>query len=126
MMIKILQPGIFISITHKYTNAYGLEFPSFDSRQEPGYSSSAPLSNRFLIPNQLPLRGCSGLCKRAEVYFTILSTCGSLTVLITFTHVLLFWCWGPISTAAMRAYCTLTPQWNSVFHLQRRCTPKAA
>jgi hypothetical protein len=30
---------------------------------------------------------------------------------------------GPISTAAMRAYCTLTPQWNSVIHLQRRCTP---
>jgi hypothetical protein len=30
---------------------------------------------------------------------------------------------GPISTAAMRAYCTLTPQWRSVIHLQRRCTP---
>jgi hypothetical protein len=30
---------------------------------------------------------------------------------------------GPISTAAMRAYCTLTPQWSSVIHLQRRCTP---
>jgi hypothetical protein len=30
---------------------------------------------------------------------------------------------GPISTAAMKAYCTLTPQWSSVVHLQRRCTP---
>jgi hypothetical protein len=30
---------------------------------------------------------------------------------------------GPISTAPMRAYCTLTPQWSSVIHLQRRCTP---
>jgi hypothetical protein len=30
---------------------------------------------------------------------------------------------GPISTAAIRAYCTLTPQWNSVIHLQRRRTP---
>jgi hypothetical protein len=30
---------------------------------------------------------------------------------------------GPISTAAMKAYCTLTPQWSSVIHLQRRCTP---
>jgi hypothetical protein len=30
---------------------------------------------------------------------------------------------GPISTAAMRAYCTLTPQWSSVIPLQRRCTP---
>jgi len=30
---------------------------------------------------------------------------------------------GPISTAAMKAYCTLTPQWLSVIYLQRRCTP---
>jgi hypothetical protein len=30
---------------------------------------------------------------------------------------------GPISTASMKAYCTLTPQWSSVIHLQRRCTP---
>jgi hypothetical protein len=30
---------------------------------------------------------------------------------------------GPISTAAIKAYCTLTPQWNSVIHLQRRSTP---
>jgi hypothetical protein len=32
---------------------------------------------------------------------------------------------GPISTAAMRAYCTLNPppKWSSVTHLQRRCTP---
>jgi hypothetical protein len=35
---------------------------------------------------------------------------------------LLFWWWGPISTAAMRAYCTLTPQWSSIIHLQRHCT----
>jgi hypothetical protein len=25
---------------------------------------------------------------------------------------------GPISTADMKAYCTLTPQWSSVIHLQ--------
>jgi hypothetical protein len=37
--------------------------------------------------------------------------------------VCLFLVVGLISTAAMKAYCTLTPQWSSVIHLQRRCTP---
>jgi hypothetical protein len=33
---------------------------------------------------------------------------------------------GPISTAAMSAYCSLTPQWSSVIHLQRRERPLLA
>jgi hypothetical protein len=43
------------------------------------------------------------------------------TLVVVFVVVVLVL--GPISTAAMRAYCTLTSQWSSVIHLQRRCTP---
>jgi hypothetical protein len=45
------------------------------------------------------------------------------TTLLLLLLLLLFLVVGPISPAAMKAYCTLTPQWSSVIHLQRRCTP---
>jgi transposase len=30
---------------------------------------------------------------------------------------------GAYQHCTMRAYFTVTPQWSSVIHLQRRCTP---
>jgi hypothetical protein len=44
---------------------------------------------------------------------------------------LLFWWWGPISTAAMKAYCTLTPMEfrhssPEVLHTNRRERPLLA
>jgi hypothetical protein len=45
---------------------------------------------------------------------------------------LLFWWWGPISTAAMRAYCTLTPPMEfrhssaEALHTKRRERPLAS
>jgi hypothetical protein len=41
-----------------------------------------------------------------------------LVLLVVFVLVV-----GPISTAAMKAYCTLTPMEFRVIHVQRRCTP---
>jgi hypothetical protein len=45
---------------------------------------------------------------------------------------LLFWWWGPISTAAMKAYCTLTPTMEfrhsspEALHTKRRDRPLLA
>jgi hypothetical protein len=59
----------------------------------------------------------------ATTYYYILCVCDHSLHALVVVVVVVVLVVGSISTAAMRAYCTLTPQWSSVIHLQRRCTP---
>jgi hypothetical protein len=62
----------------------------------------------------ISFQGQKWLCQRASILRNTYIVCPlGVGVLVV----------GPISTAAIKANCTLTPQWSSVIHLQMRCTP---
>jgi hypothetical protein len=66
------------------------------------------------------IRGQKLVLSETSCFFEILVTMEEVLIdtgILLLLLLLLFWWWGPISTAAMKAYCTLTPQWSSVIHL---------